>query len=223
MRKYDMKWNSVKFGSESFDDDDSGEITYDEESRLVQLIGSIDDETAKGAMYALRLLESNGVKPIRFEIYSYGGSLFSGMIIHDVMKEVRSPVYTLGYGLCASMAAMLLAAGEPGHRYVSPSARVMIHAPSAYTEVEFDMAKMEQFRENLIRDYNLGIKMLSVYCHKSEAQVKEDLKKNLWMDAGQAVKYGLADKILEHKGGMYAKSLSKPKIVSKPKRKSNRK
>lgn len=223
MKKYDVKWNSSRFESDCFDDDDSGEIMCNEESRLVQLIGGIEDETAKGAMHAFRLLESNEIKPIVFEIYSCGGSLFSGMVIHDVMKEIRSPVYTAGYGLCASMGAMLLAAGEPGHRYVSPSARVMIHAPKAYPDGEFDMAEIEQFRENLTREYNFGIKMLSVYTHRGEAQVKKDLQKDLWMNADEAVKYGLADKVLEHKGGMYAKNLSKPIVLNKPNRKSNKK
>ncbi|MFH0797798.1 MAG: ATP-dependent Clp protease proteolytic subunit [Candidatus Woesearchaeota archaeon] len=209
-----MKKSAIIWASEDFDDDDNDDVQVHPETRLVQLMGNITDRSAIDVVMGLRGIEGTGLGPIAFEIYSNGGSLRAGMIIHDVMKELYSPVCTIGYGVCASMAAMLLASGDPGHRYLSPSAKVMIHAPTACIQSDFSPESLEDTLNIFKQDYDIGLKLLSAYTGQRKSKIKSDLKKDKWMSAKEAIKYGLADKLLTHAGGMYAKTLVKPPLSS---------
>lgn len=209
-----MKKSAIIWASDDFDDDDTGDVKVYPESRIVQLMGSITDDSAIEVAMALRGIEATGMGPIAFEIYSYGGSLYAGMMIHDVMKELYSPVYTMGYGLCASMAAMLLASGEPGHRYLSPSAKVMIHAPSVSIKSDFGPESLEDMSNLFKGDYDVALRLLAAYTGNTKRRLRRDLRKDKWMNAKEAIRYGMADELLVHTGGMYAKTLAKPDLSS---------
>ncbi len=209
-----MKKSDTIWASEDFCEDDDDDVQFYPESRLVQLMGNITDKSAIKVATVLRSFEGSGLGPISFELYSRGGSFHAGMIIHDIMKEIISPVYTIGYGICASMAAMLLASGELGYRYVSPSAKVMIHPPTACIEADFTPDCLEDTLNLFKQDYNLGLKLLSAYTGQTKRKIRADMKKDKWMSAKEAIKYGLADKLLVHTGGMYARTLAKPQLSS---------
>lgn len=99
--------------------------------RQVFVSGSIDDESAKNVIAQLLYLEqSEPGAPISVLINSGGGKVHAGLAIHDVMRSISSPVHTTCLGHCESMAAVLLAAGEPGFRAALPNCRVMVHQPT---------------------------------------------------------------------------------------------
>ena len=101
------------------------------EQRKIFLWGQVDDDSAKDVITKLLYLEAEKPgKPITFYINSPGGVVTAGMAIHDTMKLISSPVYTVCMGLAASMGSILLSAGVKGHRSIFPSGEVMIHQPS---------------------------------------------------------------------------------------------
>ena len=125
--------------------------------RMVFISGSISDSTAKTVIADLLYLDAledgatgpGGPRPIQLVINSSGGVVTSGLAIYDVMQYVRSPVHTLCIGHASSMAAILLAAGEPGHRRTLPHARVMIHSASggySRSKVEDVMVHAEELK-----------------------------------------------------------------------------
>eukprot|EP01043_Picozoa_sp_COSAG02_P036408 COSAG02_NODE_2663_length_8302_cov_44.083994_8_plen_336_part_00 len=125
--------------------------------RMVFISGSISDSTAKAVIADLLYLDAledgttdpGGPKPIQLVINSSGGVVTSGLAIYDVMQYVRSPVHTLCIGHASSMAAILLAAGEPGHRRALPHARMMIHSASggySRSKVEDVMVHAEELK-----------------------------------------------------------------------------
>ena len=116
--------------------DRSGERSFDIYSRLLKdrivfLTGPVHDELASVVVAQLLFLESEdpGV-PVAFYINSPGGVVSAGLSIYDTMQYIRCPVQTLCMGQASSMASLLLAAGEPGHRQSLPHGRIMVHQPS---------------------------------------------------------------------------------------------
>jgi ATP-dependent Clp protease protease subunit len=117
------------------------------------------------------------------------------MGIYDTMQYVRCPVATYVIGAAASMGAVLAAAGTPGKRFVLPHARVMIHQPlggarGPATDLKIELDEMLRTQKQL---YGL----LGKHTGKSLEQITKDCDRNNWMDAQEAVSYGLADKVLE--------------------------
>jgi len=98
--------------------------------RRLFLLDDVTDESANALIRRLLWLEADAPgEPIELIINSSGGSLWAGFALFDTMRAISSPVHTCCIGRCRSMAAVLLAAGEPGHRYASESARLMVHQP----------------------------------------------------------------------------------------------
>ena len=134
-------------------------------------------------------------KEIQFYINSPGGSVTAGMAIYDTMQYVKCDVSTICIGLAASMGAFLLAAGTKGKRLALPNAEIMIHQPSAGTQVQItDMAlhlkrlEVVKSRMNRILAENTG---------KSVEQVTADCERDNFMTAQEALEYGLIDKVIE--------------------------
>lgn len=167
------------------------------EQRKVFLWGPVMDESAKRVVNQLLFLEAvaPGIE-ITFYINSPGGVVTSGLVMVDTMKMITSPVKTVCMGMCASMGAILLSQGEKGKREIWPSGRVMIHQPSiggAYgqaTDLEITARQMLKTKEESAR-------MLAEACGKSFEQIMKDFDRDYWMDAKEALDYGIVDKIAE--------------------------
>ena len=97
------------------------------QDRVISFCGEVNDASAEMIMMQLLYLESLGNEPVKLYINSPGGSVTAGMAVHDTMKSMKSPVWTVGVGICASMGAFLLASGDK--RFILPGAEVMIHQP----------------------------------------------------------------------------------------------
>ena len=178
----------------------TGERQYDIFSRLLKdriifVDGEITDATADLVVAQLIFLESeNPEKEISLYINSPGGSVTAGLAIYDTMQYVRCPVQTICIGQACSMAAILLAAGESGKRSILPNARVMIHQPSGGAEGQ--ASDIVVTSRELQRIYEVTTRLLSMHTGKSEEEIKEDILRDCYLDADQALQYGIVDKVI---------------------------
>ncbi len=179
-----------------------GERSYDIFSRLLNdrivFIGEpINDTVASLVVAQLLYLESQDPeKEISLYINSPGGSISAGMAIYDTMNYIKCPVSTICIGMCASMAAVLLACGEKGKRIALPHSKIMIHQPlinghfqDQTTNLEIEAAEMERIRKMLNE-------LLSNVTGKDIETIEKDTDRNNYMDALTAKEYGLVDKVL---------------------------
>jgi ATP-dependent Clp protease, protease subunit len=168
------------------------------DQRRVFLWGVVDDKNAKEVVNRLMYLEAKDPgKEITFYINSPGGVVTSGMVIHDTMKLISSPVSTICMGLAASMGSILLSAGEKGSRYIYPHGEVMIHQPSLGGFLRGTSSDLEIHAEQIRKTKQLGAQILADNCGKKLEEVLKDFERDYWMDATEAVKYGIVDKVID--------------------------
>lgn len=174
----------------------SDELFY--KNRSVYLWGGVDDRSAKDVVNRLLLLDAD--KPgeeIKFFINSPGGVVTSGMVIYDVMKMIQSPVATICMGLAASMGSILLSAGEKGKRYIFKHGEVMIHQPSLGGYFQGVSADLEIHARQIQKTKELGARILSENCGQPYEKVLRDLERDYWLDAEEAIQYGIVDAVME--------------------------
>jgi ATP-dependent Clp protease protease subunit len=166
--------------------------------RSVQLWGIVDDKSAKDVVTKFLLLDAD--KPgeeIKFYINSPGGVVTSGMVIYDTMKMLQSPVSTICMGLAASMGSILLSGGAKGKRYIYPHGEVMIHQPSLGGYIQGVSADLEIQAKQTKKVKDIGAKILAENCNKTVQQIMKDFDRDYWMDAREAIEYGIVDHIVE--------------------------
>lgn len=179
----------------------SGERTYDIYSRLLEdriifVTGEIDDILADTVIAQLLYLESrDNKKDIHLYINSPGGISQCGLAILDTMRYLKSPVSTICIGLCASAAALLLAGGQKGKRYILPHSKVMIHQP--WGGVKGQITEIEIYYKEGVKDRNVYAELLAEFCDKKTDKVLKDIDRDNYMSAKEAVEYGVVDKILD--------------------------
>ena len=147
-----------------------------------------------------KLLVLDADKPgeeIKLFINSPGGVVTSGMVIYDTMQMIKSPVSTICMGLAASMGSILLSAGTKGKRFVYPHGEVMIHQPSLGGFFQATSADIEIQANQIKKTKELGATILAKNCGKSFEQIMADFDRDYWMDADEAVAYGIVDAILK--------------------------
>ena len=177
-----------------------GERTYDIFSRLlkdriIMLEGGIGEHTASVLCAQLLFLESqNSKKDITLYINSRGGLITAGMAIYDTMQYVRSEIQTIVVGQAASMGSLLASSGTKGKRFMLPHSRHMIHQPlggtqGQATDIEIHAREILRWKDELTKVYekNTGQPL---------DKLKNDMERDKFMTAEEAVKYGLADKIV---------------------------
>lgn len=168
------------------------------EKRAVYLWGMVDDKSARDIVNKLMLLEADKPgEPIKFYINSPGGVVTSGMVIYDTIELISSPVSTICMGMAASMGSILLSIGAKGSRYIFPHGEVMIHQPSIGGYFQATSADIEIQAEQIEKTKVMGAKLLAKNCDKSVEQVMKDFDRDFYMDAEQAVTYGIVDAIIE--------------------------
>src|SRR5574343_9554 len=168
------------------------------ERRAVYLWGVVDDKSARDIVSKLLLLDAD--KPgeeIKFYINSPGGVVTSGMVMYDTMKMLKSPVSTICMGLAASMGSILLSGGTKGKRMIYPHGEVMIHQPSLGGYFRGVSADLEIQAKQTKRVKEIGAKILAENCGKTVAQIMKDFDRDYWMDATEAIEYGIVDQIVE--------------------------
>jgi ATP-dependent Clp protease, protease subunit len=183
--------------------DGRGERAFDIYSRLLKdriifLGTAIDDNVANLIVAQLLYLEAEDPdKEIFFYLNSPGGQVSSGMAIYDTMQHVKPVVSTVCMGQAASMAAVLLAAGEKGKRFALPHARILIHQPlggfqGQATDIDIQAKEILRLKDELNN-------ILADLTGKTLAQITRDTERDYYMSSAQAKEYGLIDEVMSKK------------------------
>lgn len=179
-----------------------GERAYDIYSRLlghrVVFLGRpIDADTANLIVAQLIHLESEDPEEdISLYINSPGGEMSSMMAIYDTMQHVRPEMMTASIGMAASAAALILASGAPGKRFVLPHARVLIHQPHLTGGLEGQASDIEIHAREIVRQKEEMTAILARHTGQSPETIAADTDRDRWLTAEQAVEYGLVDSIM---------------------------
>jgi len=180
-----------------------GERAFDIYSRLLKdniiFLGTpIDDQIANLIVAQLLFLEAEDPeKDINVYINSPGGSITAGMAIYDTMQFIRPDVTTICVGQCASMGALLLAAGAKGKRFALPNSRILIHQPTGGSQGQATDIRIQA--EEILRMRELTSQILAKHTGHSYDTVERDVVRDKIMSAMQAKEYGLIDEVIAHR------------------------
>ncbi len=166
--------------------------------RIVFLGGALDDATANLIIAQMLFLSNEESKnDIHFYINSPGGSITAGLAVYDTMQFLRCDVATYCMGQAASMSALLLTGGKKGKRFLLANGRVLLHQPllageliGPATDLDIEAREILRLRERL---YSI----LSKHTGQSTEKIEKDCDRNLWLEAKEAIEYGLVDRILQ--------------------------
>ena len=178
-----------------------GERAYDIYSLLLKeriiFVGTaIDDQVANVIVAQLLFLSrEDSEREIQMYINSPGGVIYSGLAIYDTMQMISNPISTVAVGVTASFGTVLLTAGTKGRRYALPNATIHMHQPlggaqGQATDIEIQTKQILRLR-NLLND------IMSKHTGKPVDVIKQDTERDFYLDAKQAVEYGLVDQVLE--------------------------
>jgi ATP-dependent Clp protease protease subunit len=179
------------------------ERAYDIYSRLLKdriifLGGPLDDASANLIIAQMLFLSNEDNKnDIHFYINSPGGSITAGLAVYDTMQFLRCDVATYCIGQAASMAALLLAGGKAGKRFLLANNRILLHQPLITGILEGPATDLDIEAKEILRLRARLYDILAKHTDQKPEKVEKDCDRNLWFDAEEAIKYGLADRILQ--------------------------
>jgi ATP-dependent Clp protease, protease subunit len=164
------------------------------ETRSVMISGEIDKEMSEAVIKQLLLLEAESDAPIKVMINSPGGDADAGFAVFDMIRFVKPLVYTIGVGLVASAGALILLAAPREQRIGLPNSNYLIHQPlsgirGVATEIEIHARQIEKLRTKINR-------LISDETGRPLEQVERDTDRDCWLDAGEAVEYGLISRVV---------------------------
>ena len=178
-----------------------GERAYDIYSRLLKdriifLASAMSDEIANLLIAQLLFLESeDSEKDISFYINSPGGSITAGMAIYDTMQYIKPAVSTICIGMAASMGAFLLAAGAKGKRFALPNAEIMIHQPLGGMSGQAEDLRIHA--ERILKTRDKLNRILAENTGQNLETIARDTDRDNFMDAEDAVRYGIVDQVIQ--------------------------
>lgn len=192
----------------SDDDDDRDENARDKEfsttpaivenslfkNRHVLITGQIHDKLAKSVVEKLLALAAENDDPINVFISSPGGHVESGDMIHDIIKFIKPEVRTIGSGWVASAGALIFVAAEKKNRFCLPNTRFLLHQPSggiggSAADIEIQATQIKQMRDRFDR-------IFSQATGQTEEKIREDTRRDFWLDTTSAIEYGLLDIVI---------------------------
>jgi ATP-dependent Clp protease protease subunit len=165
-------------------------------TRTIVMSGQVDQEMAERVISQLVVLDNENHEPIRVMITSQGGHVDSGLAIHDVLRYVESPVYTIGAGWVASIAVpILFGAPDKAHRVALPNTRFLLHQPSGGAGGHLQDIRIEA--QEIMRIRQRINELIAKETGQDVAKVAKDSDRNYWMSAEEAVKYGIISKVVD--------------------------
>jgi ATP-dependent Clp protease, protease subunit len=178
-----------------------GERAYDIYSLLLKeriiFLGTPIDDTVSNLIVAqlLFLNREDPEKEIQIYINSPGGQIYAGLAIYDTMQMVSNPISTVAVGITASFGTVVLAAGTKGHRYALPHATIHMHQPlggaqGQASDIEIQAREILRLKQRLTE-------ILAKHTEKPLSTIEHDTERDFYLDAKQAVDYGIVDKVLE--------------------------
>lgn len=164
------------------------------QARTILINGEVDQELAEKVMAQLVVLDADSHDPIRIIVTSNGGHVDSGYAIHDMLRYVKSKVVSIGAGWVASIAVPILFGATKENRYSLPNTRFLLHQPHGgaggqLSDIRIEAQEILKIRERIN-------KLISEETGQTVDKVAGDSDRNFWMDAEEAVKYGLVSKIV---------------------------
>ncbi|NLC26208.1 MAG: ATP-dependent Clp endopeptidase proteolytic subunit ClpP [Fastidiosipila sp.] len=177
-----------------------GERSYDIFSRLLKeriviLSNQVDHVSANLIVAQLLFLEAEDPdKDIQFYINSPGGEVSSGLMVYDTMQYIKPDVQTIAMGMAASMGAFLVGAGAKGKRFALPNSEIMIHQPSGGTQGQ--ATDISIAAEHILKMRKRLNKILADICDQPLEVIERDTERDHWMDAQEAIEYGIIDKVM---------------------------
>jgi len=166
--------------------------------RIVFLGGPVDDATANLIIAQMLFLSNEDTKKdIHFYINSPGGSITAGLAVYDTMQFLRCDVATYCIGQAASMAAVLLAGANAGKRFLLANNRILLHQPLITGQLIGPATDLDIEAKEILRLRARLYDILAKHTGQSPEKVEKDCDRNLWLDATEAIEYGLADRILQ--------------------------
>ena len=188
------------------DDDDDDEKKADDKgnsegmmhrmlkSRTVLVAGTVTQDMAEKVITQLFILNNDSHDPIKVVVTSPGGHVDSGYAIHDVMQCIESPVFTIGAGWVASIAVPILFGGDKGKRFSLPNTRYLLHQPSGGAGGQASDIRIEAMEILKIRA-RIN-KLIADETGQTVEKIGKDSDRNFWMNAEEALAYGLVSKIV---------------------------
>ena len=169
-------------------------------SRFVLIFGEITDSLAQATCRRLLALSADSEAPVTVLISSPGGHVESGDAIHDMIRFIRAPVTTVGTGWVASAGAHIFLAPPKERRVCLPNTRFMIHQPAGgaggqATDIAIQAREILRTRERIAR-------VIAKQTGKPLDTVVSDMERDFWMSAGEAVKYGIASRVIERQADL---------------------
>lgn len=165
-------------------------------SRTVLISEPVSSDLSEKILPRLLLLEQEDPKaPVKVLINSPGGAVDDGFAIYDMMRFIRCPVTSVCIGLAASAATIILLGGDKGRRVALPNTRILLHQPSqamrgVASDIEISAREILRIRERINR-------LLSEETGQKPERIQDDLNRDYWLSAEEAVKYGLLDKVVK--------------------------
>lgn len=164
------------------------------EKRLIMISGDINPEVAERVMAQFLYLDAESKDPIRCYITSPGGHVDSGYAIYDIMRYIGAPVITIGVGWVASIAVPILFGGAKDKRYCLPNTRFLLHQPSGgaggqAADIRIEAQEIIKIRERIN-------KLIAAETGQPIDKVSLDSDRNYWLNAEEAIEYGLVKKII---------------------------
>jgi len=166
--------------------------------RIVFLGGAINDDTANLIIAQMLFLSNEDSKnDIHFYINSPGGTITAGLAIYDTIRFLRCDVATYCIGQAASMGAVLVTGGTAGKRSLLPNSRILLHQPMIMGIVEGPATDLEIEAQEILRLRSRLYKILAEHTGQDAEKIEKDCDRNLWLEANEAIEYGLVDRILQ--------------------------
>ncbi len=164
--------------------------------RRVFLTGEINRQMADDIVSQLLYLQEESEEPISLYINSGGGEVNAGLYIYDVIQSLTVPVYIYCTGMAASMAAILLAGGQPGRRFILPHSKTMIHEPLLAGGVSGSATSIHNISQSILETRTITNGILAKHTGKSLEEIDKATSFDNYMNAETSVEFGLCDKVV---------------------------
>jgi ATP-dependent Clp protease protease subunit len=166
--------------------------------RIIFLTGTLIDEAANSIIAQMLFLSNeDSKKDIHFYINSPGGSITAGLAVYDTMQFLRCDVATYCIGQAASMAAVLLAGGKAGKRFLLANNRILLHQPLLSGQLIGPATDLDIEAQEILRLRARLYVILAKHSGQTSEKIEKDCDRNLWLGATEAIEYGLADRVLQ--------------------------
>ena len=166
-------------------------------NRRLFINGEIDGDTANDFLSEFLFLEQESDKPITIYVNSPGGEVNAGLMIYDIIQESSMDINMVCTGMAASMAAILVAGGQKGRRYILPHSKMMIHEPLLGNGVGGSATSIRNISESIMKTRDITNGILAEHTGKTIEEIDEATSFDNYMDAQQAIEFGLCDAITE--------------------------